>query len=129
MVAVIRVLIVLSVFLLLVALLLPFQSPLSVAIQLHQPPAKWLFGTFVLLAGLVAGAVASAGLMLFRRWGRLLATAASAQVALAAWLLAHSPVASQVSDLGVALFAAGALAWLCGVALSYHPLVAPRFRA
>ena len=129
MVSFIRTLTVLSLALLLAALLLPFESPMAVNIPLDQPPPMWLFGAALLLAGFVIGAVASVGLMRLKRWGRLLATAASALVLVAAWSLAQSPLASHVGGFSTTLFAAGALAWLCGVALSYHPLVAPRFQA
>lgn len=129
MAAVIRVLMVLSVALLSGALLLPLERPVHVEFSLDQPPPMWVFGAFVLLVGVVAGAAAWTGLVRFRRWGRLLAIVASALIVLAAGLLAQSPLMGQVSGLGIALFAAAASAWLCGVALSYHPLVASRFQA
>ncbi len=124
----IRTLMVLSLALLLVGVLVPFRSPLRVDIPMNQPPV-WLLGGFLLLVGLVAGATAMAGLMRFRRWGRRLAVAASVVTGVAAWLLAQSPLPDQMSGLGIALLAAGASAWLCGLAMSYHPRMASRFKA
>ena len=129
MVTLIRTLTFSSLALLLAALLLPFERPMAVSIPLDEPPPMWLLGAALLLGGFAIGAVASVGLVRLKRWGRLLATVASAFVLLAVWLLAQSPLASHVGSISAALFVAGALAWLCGVAMSYHPLVAPRFQA
>ena len=129
MVSIIRTLTFSSLALLLAALLLPFERPMTVSIPLDRPPPMWVLGAALLLGGFAIGAVASVGLIRLKRWGRLLATAASAFVLIAVWLLAQSPLASHVGSFSTALFAVGALAWLCGVALSYHPLVAPRFHA
>jgi len=128
MVAAIRILTVLSLVLLLAASLLPFEHPLNVDVPLDQPPPKWLLSVALLLAALLIGAASSVGLLRLRRWGRLLATAASVLLLLALWLLSQSPLAGAMSGLGAVLTSAGALAWLCGVALSYHPLAAQRFR-
>lgn len=119
---------VVSLALFLVALLLPFDSALSMDIRLDQPPPMWFFGTLLLPVALVAVAVASAGLMRLRRWGRLLAMVASALLIAAAVLLANSPLANHVSGLATTLFTMGTSAWLCGVALSLHPSVASHLR-
>lgn len=125
----IRTLVVLAFALALAALPLELDAPYQVQVALDQAPPAWMAGVPLMILGALLGAVAAIGLLRFRTWGRLLATLATAPLLLGAYLAAQSPIAASISTLAAVLLAGAGLAWVCGVALSYHPRLAPRFRA
>jgi hypothetical protein len=122
-----RFLIVTAVVSLLVGAFLPLDRPFLISVDLNQPPPAWLtlFGAFLIIA--LVAIVASGALLLFRGWGRWLGALAGLGGLAIAWLVAGSPIAESLSFLAAAFLALSLLAFLTGLAISYHPTVAPRF--
>jgi hypothetical protein len=113
---------------LLVGVLLPFDRPLQINVDLNGAPPTWLLLSAAFLAVVILSAVASGALLLFRHWGRWLGAIAVAGGILVAWFAFGSAIAASVSALAISLFVLSALALVFGIGLSWHSTVAPRFR-
>jgi hypothetical protein len=113
---------------LLVGVVLPFDRPLQINVDLNGAPPTWLLQSAAFLAVVVFSAVASGALLFFRHWGRWLGAIAVVGGILVAWFAFGSAIAASLSSLATSLFALSALALAFGIGLSWHPIVAPRFR-
>lgn len=112
-----------------VTTVLPFARPLKVDLPLHGPPPTWVLGCFFLLIAVLAGVPASVGLLLLRRWGRVLGACAAGFALLGVLVTFRSPIADASGPVIWAMFAASILVWSGSVGMAFHPSVAARFRA
>lgn len=124
-----RSLIVLSIFLMAVCALLPFEKPLRAVVPLDQPPPPWIFAALLLMLAAAAVVSAAVGLLRFRRWGRALGAAATAMAVVALGVLLSARLDVALGMPFMALCTLAGLAWLAGLLLTWHPRLAPRFGA
>lgn len=123
-----RGLIVLSISLIAVSTLLPFERPLHAVLPRDQPLPAWFFAALALVCAAAAASAAAVGLLRFRRWGRWLGTAATLVAVAALGFLVVAPLDVALGTPIIALSALGALAWVIGLLMAWHPGLAPRFR-
>jgi uncharacterized membrane protein (DUF441 family) len=113
---------------LLVGLVLPFDRPMQISVDLNKAPPPWLLLSAAFLAVALLSAVASGALLFFRLWGRWLGAIALVGGVFVAWLASGSVLTASMSSLAISLFGLSASAFAVGFGLSWHPIVAPRFR-
>lgn len=128
MIAVFRILVVMAVASFVIGVALPFDRPFSASVDLNQPPPLSLVVACAFLIVSAFAVVASGALLLFRAWGRWLGIVTGLGALSVAWLAADSPITGSLSLLATVLITVSLVAWLTGLAISYHPAVAPRFR-
>lgn len=119
----------LSMIVIAAASVLPLRQPVEMDLPMGGPMPIWLLGAPALFVAALAGTVASIGLMLLRKWARLVGVAT---VVVAAWgflLVTRSPLASLLDSFSGRALIAGFVAWACAVAWSFHASVASRLKA
>lgn len=121
--------IVLSISLMTVCALLPFEKPLRAVVPLDQPPPAWLFAALLLMFAAAAVVSAAVGLLRFRRWGRALGAVATVAAVVALGVLLSARLDATLGMPLIALCTLAGLAWLVGLLLAWHPRLAPRFGA
>jgi hypothetical protein len=127
MVKLFRILVVSSLVLFVVGVFLPLESPIHVSVDLNGPPPPWLvlFGSLSVVA--LAGLVAAGGLLRFKPWARWLGIVIGLIGAATIWQTAGSPIAASLSTWSSMLFISSVAIWLVALAITWHPLVSPKF--
>lgn len=124
-----RGLIVLSISLMAICTILPFERPFRAELPLDQPLPAWFFAALALVCAAAATPAAAVGLLRFRHWGRTLGTAATLLAAMALGFLVTAQLDVALGTPIIALSLLGALAWVIGLLMAWHPGLVPRFRA
>jgi len=116
-----------------IAIVLPFEQPLRLSIDINMPLSEALLPALASLAGFVGCVLllASAlGLLVLRNWARRLAVWATAIAAIGVIpLVLASGVVSCVSTAALALLFIALIAWVSAIALTWIEPVRSRFLA
>lgn len=124
-----RGLIVLSISLMAICTILPFERPLRAVLPLDQSPPAWFFAALALVCAAAVASAAAVGLLRFRHWGRTLGIAATLMAAMALGFVVTAQLDVALGTPIIALSILGALAWVIGLLMAWHPGLARHFRA
>lgn len=127
MITIFRTLIVMTALSFLVAVLMPFDTPLQIEVSTTSPP-PWMAAVGVFSLAVLTLFVAAIALLFFRPWGRWLTAAAVVAGSASVLAASNSPVAQSASSSSALLLAFSALAWILIVCLSYRGQLAVRFK-